>query len=593
MRHLAYTVVLLLAMEPLVSLAGLLGDVNGDGKVDVGDLVLETRIVEGTYTPTAAQRDAADVAPVGIPHTSPPIIDSNDLVVFLRAIQGDDVDGDGLDADAEIGGSAATTGSPFLGDTDGDGIPDNVDAQRGSFLANQPPEAPSLDVNSSTTTSLGGTVSACSNPDDLPYPSTCTQSIAVVEAGASCQAVPIVSPVTPTSGSWTVSGLASGVVYTAYARSSDGALEACSLGRTAATVATGTAAVVPHLVAPESTTNDNPLYIAGIGAPGQQVRVFVNGVEQDFVRTFATGNTAFPTNPFVVPASGAFSVPVVLDDGINVVTVRAISSSSEESTASNEVTTKYENEIPRGTSNPLRILPQPTPDDPNSEEIAAGQIFVLTKGDVPGFTAEYYLDRHLEAKENALLVIGAGADLRFAGPTPFKSKIIVSGTLRTRAQASNRVRTYHTSPSSVVLNYWDGVEIRSTSRGTSLSGISIRNTSKAVTVIGTVSSRPDLELRESAIELYDTTGVDISTAGQITVSGNDFQVNASGTGPCFRDGLIATASTGITISKNLLNGARYGFTVVDTPAVIEENESDPGTCVQNSPTLGAAIRVVG
>ncbi len=356
----------------------------------------------------------------------------------------------------------------------------------------------------------------------------------------------------------------------------------------------GTAAVVPYLTPLASTTATNPINASGFGSPGQQIRVFVNDVEQDFVRTFATGNPAIPTNPFVVPANGAFSVPVVLDDGINRVHVTAISSGSVESAASNESVTKYENLIPRGTSNPLRILPPPTPDDPNSEEISAGQIFVLTKGDMPGFTAEYYLDRHLEARENALLVIGAGADLRFAGPTPYKRKIIVSGTLRTRGTASNRARTYHTSPTSVVLNYWDGIEIRSTSRGTSLSGISIRNTSKAIAVTGTVSSRPDLELRDSAIGLYNTTGVEISTAGQITISGNEFQVGVSGTGPCSRDGLVATESTSITISKNLLIGARYGFTAVDTPALIEENELDPGSCSQSSsPLFGAAIRVTG
>lgn len=572
--------------------AAIKGDVNLDGQVDAADYALLNQALGGTYTLAWNQRDAADVAPIGVNDLiGDGAVTSADALVFDQALQGNDIDGDGLPVAAEIGGTAATNGSPFLRDTDRDGAPDDVDSTRGGFNANEPPSAPAITITGASGTSLSGTVSACSNPDSLPYPSACTQEVRVVAGGGSCDSTPIVAPVTPSGGAWTVAGLAAGVVYTAYARSSDGALVACSSAQTRATTPSGTAAVVPLLSPVSATTATNPMTVSGFAAPGQQIRVFVNGEEQDFVRSFATGNPAMPANPFIVAAGGAFSVPVVLDDGANRIAVSAISSGSVESSSSNEVQTKYENLIPRGTSNPLRILPQPTPDDPNSEEIAAGQIVVLTKGDMPGFTAEYYLDRHLEAKANALLVLGAGADLRFAGPTPYKRKLLVGGTLRTRGTATKLVRTYNTSPTTTLRDLWGGIEIQSTSRQSQLAGISVRNTGVGIAVLGTISSRPDLEVRDSVFAAYAPTAITSATGGQVTVTSSSFENSSSA---CDVTGIAMTGTTAVTLRENHVSSNRYAIRITDSSASIEENDLYSGICAQSlSAPHGAAIFVIG
>ena len=40
------------------------GDVNGDGNVDVADLLLAVRILTGQYTPTGIEQSRWDVAPI-------------------------------------------------------------------------------------------------------------------------------------------------------------------------------------------------------------------------------------------------------------------------------------------------------------------------------------------------------------------------------------------------------------------------------------------------------------------------------------------------------------------------------------------------
>ncbi len=598
--YLRIPLILLCVVVATHARGALLGDLNGDGIVDVGDLVLVARIVDGSLTPTAEQRDAADVAPIGVQRPSPPIVDASDLLIFTRAIHGDDVDGDGLDADTETGGPYGTS-SPFLRDTDGDGLPDEADTQRATFLVNQPPDPPSLEVTGSSTTSLSGTVTACSNPGGLPHPSICTQIVVAVAAGASCEALRVAPPVSPVSGTWSLIGLLPGVVYTLYGVSSDGALSSCSSGKTAATVPTGTAAVVPHLSPVSPVTQVNPLTVSGTASPGQQIRVFVNGAEQDFVRTFATGNPAMSPSPFVVPTTGVFSVPVVLDDGLNRVAVTAISGGSVESAVSNEVAVEYQNVIPRSPT-ALRVsesplsLPLPMPDDTDSEEVVAGRILVLTKGDVTGYAAEYYVDHHIDVKANALFVIGAGAQLRFAGPTPYKRKIIVGGTLHTRGTAAVRAKAYHNSPTSTSRDQWSGIEVQSTSRGTVIAGLSMRNMGSGIVVTGTTGSRPDIELRDSHFDFYPGIGLDVTTGGTVTATGNEFIGFINGAfSQCLTWGISVSGTTQLTARNNYVKGVQYGIKVVDSAATIQESKLDSGSCNQPHPawTKGAAIYVKG
>lgn len=65
----------------LTVLPGLLGDVNGDGRITTGDVVLALRMAIGLLTPTAAQARAADVNGDGK-------VDVGDALLILRAVIG-------------------------------------------------------------------------------------------------------------------------------------------------------------------------------------------------------------------------------------------------------------------------------------------------------------------------------------------------------------------------------------------------------------------------------------------------------------------------------------------------------------------------
>jgi RHS repeat-associated protein len=94
------------------------GDLNRDGRVDVADVVIMQRLLAREFAPTPTQAEAADVAPL----TPGPDgeLTVGDGVLLLRAAAGEDVDGDGLDGEAE----AAAGTNPFSTDTDGDGLSD-------------------------------------------------------------------------------------------------------------------------------------------------------------------------------------------------------------------------------------------------------------------------------------------------------------------------------------------------------------------------------------------------------------------------------------------------------------------------------------
>lgn len=96
------------------------GDLNGDGRLDAADALLAGRIAGGSRVPTAAELEHGDVAPLEAAPQTPPRVDAGDLVLLWRALRGEDVDGDGLDPETELGLGA----SPFRADTDRDGLGD-------------------------------------------------------------------------------------------------------------------------------------------------------------------------------------------------------------------------------------------------------------------------------------------------------------------------------------------------------------------------------------------------------------------------------------------------------------------------------------
>ena len=74
------------------------GDLNNDGLWDARDALLLEQHLRGEATLTTAQLEAADVAPLAAtgPHVGDAAVDAGDLVVLLRLLADDDVDGDGI-----------------------------------------------------------------------------------------------------------------------------------------------------------------------------------------------------------------------------------------------------------------------------------------------------------------------------------------------------------------------------------------------------------------------------------------------------------------------------------------------------------------
>ena len=113
------------------------GDVNSDGQVDAADALLILRIVQGDLVPGAEQEERADIAPVGQAPESPVSVNPADAMLMFRAMDGVDVDSDGLDTQGEN----AIGSSPFLEDTDGDG---HLDPNDPDPLQYSPPGIPTF-----------------------------------------------------------------------------------------------------------------------------------------------------------------------------------------------------------------------------------------------------------------------------------------------------------------------------------------------------------------------------------------------------------------------------------------------------------------
>lgn len=132
-RRAALALVMGLVLSLVAGVAGATGngDLNGDGKVDAGDVLLLYRALHGQVTLTPAEQAAADVAPmVGGVSQPDGKVNEGDLLLLLRALEGADVDGDGLGPAAEQQGGT----SLFSSDTNGDGIPDNLEDSDGDGL---------------------------------------------------------------------------------------------------------------------------------------------------------------------------------------------------------------------------------------------------------------------------------------------------------------------------------------------------------------------------------------------------------------------------------------------------------------------------
>jgi RHS repeat-associated protein len=114
------------------------GDVNKDGVYDIRDALLLMAYLRGEVELDAEQLAAADVAPIAItgPVAGDGAVNVGDLVVLLRHVAGEDVDGDFLSPEFELAHGL----SPFVRDQDGNGIPDGLDDWDHDGLTNRAEE---------------------------------------------------------------------------------------------------------------------------------------------------------------------------------------------------------------------------------------------------------------------------------------------------------------------------------------------------------------------------------------------------------------------------------------------------------------------
>ncbi len=126
-------VVVIVAGPTLPALAAAKGNVHADDRLDAADGMLVVRSLAGKITLTQTQITDADVAPlVAGESVGDGRVDANDANLLLRAAQGVDVDGDGLSGDQE-----RQSGTwPLDRDSDGNGIPDNLDDTDSDGVAN-------------------------------------------------------------------------------------------------------------------------------------------------------------------------------------------------------------------------------------------------------------------------------------------------------------------------------------------------------------------------------------------------------------------------------------------------------------------------
>lgn len=114
----------LLLLLPLTAHAGVKGDLNDDGVVDLADALLLSQVLKGNLDPqTLSPEGVADVAGIVNGVGGDDQIDVADLLLMMRAMGGVDLDADGLTTEGE---NAVST-SPFLADTEGDGWLDGDD----------------------------------------------------------------------------------------------------------------------------------------------------------------------------------------------------------------------------------------------------------------------------------------------------------------------------------------------------------------------------------------------------------------------------------------------------------------------------------
>lgn len=124
-----------LVLIAIFGLAAPKGDIVQDGSVDTRDYLRLRRALQGEATLSTAEEEAADVAPLG--PTGPvgdDVVDAADLHVLSLGIQGD---GDDLSSEFEL----AYGYSPFVADSDGDGVYDGLEDPDRDGLTNRQEEA--------------------------------------------------------------------------------------------------------------------------------------------------------------------------------------------------------------------------------------------------------------------------------------------------------------------------------------------------------------------------------------------------------------------------------------------------------------------
>ena len=301
--------------------------------------------------------------------------------------------------------------------------------------------------------------------------------------------------------------------------------------------------IPPVLDFPPNPTHDNPHDVTGFAAPGDLVRLFVNGEEQG-------SDTADPTD-------GSFTIPAILLDGANAAYAVA-DVGGQTSDPSNTITLNYENNLSRTPPGPIGIDTDTvwTPGTPNEP---------------------YVIDGDLTVDPGVLFVLQPGTELKFDGNYNF----VVNGTLRIQGTGSEKVKLT-SNEAEPTRGYWNGVDVVAGSANVVIDHAVIEFVKQGIAISGATSAI----ITNSEVREFTQDGIVVASGGSASVSstvidnrpgemGNGFELTSAGT---------------VAIDACEVYGTQYGFYMYQSsPTVtgsrVEENSEGLHILAQSDPQV--------
>ncbi len=298
-------------------------------------------------------------------------------------------------------------------------------------------------------------------------------------------------------------------------------------------------AIPPVLDAPPASTSSNPYAVTGTASPGDLVWIYVNGVQTASVTANAT--------------TGAFSIPIALNDGAQSVHAIAVSG-SQSSAPSNTISVNYVNNTARTYT---------------SATISANTVW--TAGAAPGATGPYVINSNLTIAAGATLTIQPGALVQFdTSTTPGIDQITVNGTLRIQGTATSKVTLQRVS--GTVRHY--GITVNSTGVAM-IDNAVIEHTNHGITVAGGIVTVANTLIRD-----FVGVGITIYSSGRLTITEN---VEIDGSANATTTGISLNPAGPSSINGLSVHHTRYGISMASSSPTIT------GSTIQQSSYYGIYV----